>query len=93
MYKRQVFQMDVIINGSDDIFLRNMLRDQLMDVLPDGLCQLFRIRRILFQDLRQDRIIYQLGNAQFFWITAVSYTHLDVYKRQPSDRSEGQPFL
>ena len=64
-----VFQMDVIINGSDDIFLRNMLRDQLMDVLPDGLCQLFRIRRILFQDLRQDRIIYQLGNAQFFWIT------------------------
>ena len=60
-----VFQMDIIINGSQDVFLRNMLRYQLMDVLPDSFRQLFRILGIFFQDLCQDRIIYQLGNAQF----------------------------
>ena len=30
-----VFQMDIIINGSQNVFLCNMLRYQLMDVFPD----------------------------------------------------------
>ena len=60
-----VFQMDIIINGSQNVFLCNMLRYQLMNVFPDSFRQFFRILGIFFQDLRQDRIIYQFGNAQF----------------------------
>ena len=36
-----------------------------MDVFPDSFRQFFRILGIFFQNLRQDRIIYQFGDAQF----------------------------
>ena len=31
------FQMHVVVDGSDDIFLRNMLRNQVMDISADNL--------------------------------------------------------
>ena len=32
-----LFQMHVVVDGSDDIFLRNMLRNQVMDISADHL--------------------------------------------------------
>ena len=63
-----VFQMDIIINGSDNVFLCNMLRYQFMHVLLDSLCQTFRILAVLFQNLCQNRIIYGFRYAQFSWV-------------------------
>ena len=59
-----VLQMDVIVNGSQNVFLGNMLRDQLMDVLTDRLRKLLRISGMLIQNFLQLRIIYQLRHAK-----------------------------
>ncbi len=59
-----VFQMDVIINGSQNIFLRNMLRNQFMYILLDRLRKHLRIVTVLLQNLLKDRIINQLCNAK-----------------------------
>ena len=46
-----VLQMNVIVNGSKDIFLRNMLWNQLMYILADRLGQLSGIAAVLVQNL------------------------------------------
>ncbi len=60
-----VLQMDIIINGSKDIFLRNMLRNQFVHILVDRFRQHLRIVAVLLQNLLQHRIINQLRDAQF----------------------------
>ena len=65
---KTVLQMHIIINGSNNIFLRNVLGNQLMDILLNCIRKRFGIFRIFFQKLRQNRIIYQFRNAQFFGI-------------------------
>ena len=60
-----VLQMDIIINGSKDIFLRNMLRNQFVYILVDRFRQHLRIVAVLLQDLLQHGIINQLRDAQF----------------------------
>jgi len=52
-----VFQMHIIVNGSKNIFLCNVLRNQLMDVTMDRCFQIVLIF-IFFHQLCQSRIIY-----------------------------------
>ena len=52
-----VLQMDVIVNGSNDIFLGNMLRNQLVNITLHGCLKLLRIGGF-FQYFFQSRIIY-----------------------------------
>ena len=59
-----ILQMHVIVNGSQNIFLGNMLGYQFMYILLDRFCQLLGIIAELFQDLCQNRIIYQLMNTE-----------------------------
>ena len=60
-----ILKMDIIVDRSDDIFFRNMLRNQLVYAPADSVRKRFRIRGILLQDRHQRRIVNQLRNAQF----------------------------
>ncbi|GFH92745.1 hypothetical protein IMSAGC002_04017 [Lachnospiraceae bacterium] len=60
-----VFQVNIIIYGSNNIFLRNVLRYQFMHVLLYGFCQFFRVIAVIIQNLRQNRIINQFRDSQF----------------------------
>ena len=52
-----VLQMHVIVDGSNDILLRDMLRNQLMDAVMDGFFDGIQIV-IFFQNFFKYRIIY-----------------------------------
>ena len=52
-----IFQMDIIVNGSKNIFLCNMLRDQIVDIAADRLFDILEVT-IFFQYRLQRRIIY-----------------------------------
>ena len=52
-----VLQMHVIVDGSDDILFRDMLRNQLMDAVMDGFFDGIQIV-IFFQNFFKNRIIY-----------------------------------
>ncbi len=63
-----ILQMDVIVNGSQNVFLCNMLRNQFVYILADHLCKLRRIAAVLVKNLLQNRIINQFRNAQLLGI-------------------------
>jgi len=52
-----VLQMHIVVDGSKNIFLRNMLRDQFMNRFPDCILDVFRIF-IFFQYFFKNRIVY-----------------------------------
>ena len=52
-----VLQMDIVVDGSDDILFRDMLRNQLLDAVMDGLFDGIQIV-IFFQIFFKNRIIY-----------------------------------
>ena len=60
-----VFQMDIIVNGCNDVILRDMLRDQVVDVAADHALHLIDIACGLLDDACQDRIVYLLCHAHF----------------------------
>ena len=62
-----VFQMHVVVDGSENIFLCDMFRNQVVDVTFDRLFDLFDIG-IFLQDLFQNRIVYFLFDAKFFLV-------------------------
>ena len=49
---------------------------------PHAVAESFRRLLRVFREIRGDRKIFLFLIAFFFYIDAVSYTHLDVYKRQ-----------
>ena len=53
-----LLQVHIIVNGSKDIFLCNVLRNQVVDVPADSLFQLLWIRASFFQDRSQGRVVY-----------------------------------
>ena len=57
--------MHIIINGSKNIFLGDMFRDQFVHILFDGLGQLSRIFAELLKNLLQHRIVHPLRHAKF----------------------------
>ena len=61
---KAILQMHVIVNGCQNVILRNVLRNQLGSLAANRFFQLFRIR-ILFHQLFQNRIIYQFLDAEF----------------------------
>ena len=63
-----ILQMHIIVDGSQDIFLGNMLGYQFMYVLLDCFCQLLGIIAELFQDLGQNRIVYQFMDTEILGI-------------------------
>ena len=63
-----ILQMHIIVDGSQDIFLGNMLGYQFMYVLLDCFCQLLGIIAELFQDLCQNRIVYQFMDTEILGI-------------------------
>ena len=58
-----IFQMHVVVNGSQNIFLRNMHGDQLMHIFLNGSFYIINII-VLVQNGFQHRIVNQLGDAQ-----------------------------
>ena len=63
-----VLDVHVVINGSKNIFLGNMLRNKLMNILSQSFAQSLRIITVFLYQLLKDRVIYQLGNTQFLRI-------------------------
>ncbi len=65
-----VFQVHVVVDGSKDVFLRNVLRDQLVNTLSEGVCKRFGIRIVLIlkEDLSQRGIVNQFSDSEFFGI-------------------------
>ena len=61
-----VLKMNVIVNGSKNVFLRNMLRDQIVDISSDHTFHLIDISGGFLNNSRQDRIIHLLCHAYFF---------------------------
>ena len=82
-----VLQMHVIVNGSQNIFLGDMLRNQLVHILADCFCKRFGILRILFQNLCQYRIVYQLCHAQLLGITVYIVSQLNHHAGKHFDFS------
>ena len=60
-----ILQMNIIVNRSKNIFLRNMLRNQIVNISVDRILEFIDITCCLFQDCSQNRIIYLLCHAQF----------------------------
>ena len=65
-----VFQMHIVVDGSENIFLCNMLGDQLMNTLFQSIRQRLGILIVLIlkKDLPQCGIINELCDAEFFGI-------------------------
>ena len=59
-----VLQMHIVVDGSQNVFLSNMLGYQFMYILFDSFCQLLGILSELLQDLSQNRIVYQFVNTE-----------------------------
>ena len=72
-----VLQMHVIINRSKDIFLGNVLRDQIVQVALDQDLQLVNVSRALLQKPFQNRVIYLLRHAHFLRVNV--YDGLQVH--------------
>ena len=72
-----IFQMDIIVNGSNDIFLGNMLRNQFMYIFMNCFCKFFRIFSIFFNNLGKYRIVNKLCNSKCLCIAL--YKVVDVY--------------
>ena len=62
-----VLQMHVIVDGSKNIFLGNMLGNQVVDIPADRRLRYPLSSRLLLQNLSQHRIVYQFRNAQLPW--------------------------
>ncbi len=59
-----LFQMHAVVNRSKNVFLCDVLWNQLMDIFMDCFLKSFLITSIHFiQDTTQYRIVYKLGNA------------------------------
>ena len=56
--------MHVVVDGSENIFLCDMFRNQVVNVTFDRLFDLFDIG-IFLQDLFQNRVVYFLVDAKF----------------------------
>ena len=52
-----IFQMHIVVNGSQNIFFGNMLRNKIMDISLDSGFDVFEII-IFFQDFFKYRIVY-----------------------------------
>ena len=65
---QSVLQVHIIINGSKNIFLGNVLGDQIMDISADRIFQLLDISCGLLQKAGQYRIVYQLCHAHFLGV-------------------------
>ena len=57
-----VLKMHVIVDRSEDIFLRDVLRDQLVDALSQLSRKILAVK-VLIQNLLQDRIVDELSDA------------------------------
>ena len=57
-----VLEMNIVINGGEDVLLRDMLRDEVVDPAPQGHGQLV-LREVLIQNLLQHGKIDQLRDA------------------------------
>ncbi len=79
-----VLEMHVVVYGSDDIFLRDVLRNQLADALLDRICKGFRLRVVLIlqQDLAKFRIVHLLGNAKLLRIAVHEVGDVDHQVRE-----------
>ena len=62
-----IFQMDIIVNGCQNILFCNMLWNQIMDIPSDRLFNIVDII-VLFQNAFQHRIIYQFRDSYLFRI-------------------------
>ena len=52
-----IFQMHIVVNGSQNIFFGNMLRNKIMDISLNSGFDVFEII-IFFQDFFKHRIVY-----------------------------------
>ena len=82
---KPIFQMDIIINGSYDIFLRNMLRYQIVDIPPDRILKLVDIAAGLFQKPCEHRIIHLLRHSDFFRINIHNSRNINHHIRDDLD--------
>ena len=74
-----VFQMHIVVNGSKDIFLCNMLRNQFMNTLSERFRKCLRIIVVLIlqKDLSERGIINEFCNAQFLGIAVHIVCNVD----------------
>ena len=72
-----VLKMHIVVDGRKDIFLRDMLRDQVVDITLDQPLHLIDISCRLLDDACQDRIVYLLLHADFLRIDV--HNSLKVY--------------
>ena len=63
-----VLKMNIIVDGSENVFLCNMLRDQVVDVTPDHALHLIDVACGFFDDACQNRIVNLLRHADLFRI-------------------------
>ena len=65
-----VLKMHIVVDGSQDIFLGNMLRNQVVDIASDHALHLVDISGSLLDDACQHRIVHLLLHADFVGINA-----------------------
>ena len=82
-----ILQMHVIVNRSKNIFLRNMLRNQVVNISVDRILEFIDITCCLFQDCSQNRIIYLLCHAQFSRIYVYDCIQINHHVRENFDLS------
>ena len=72
------FQMHIIVNGSDDIFLCNVLRDQVVNVSADQSLKLLLAHILCFlEEIRENRIEYRFCNTDLCRIKGNVCTEID----------------
>ena len=74
---QSIFQMDIIINGRNNVLFRNMLRYQIMNIPADSIFQFVNIAARLLKDPLKNRIIHLLCNPYFLRVNL--YHSLQVY--------------
>ena len=72
-----VFQMHIIINRSKNVFLRNVLWNQVVNVTLYQRFQFINVPCTLLKQPFQDRIIHLLCNTHFHWVDI--HNSLQVY--------------
>ena len=64
LISKAIFQMHVVVNGSENVFPCDMLRNQVMNAAVNRIFNVFHIR-ILSKNFLQSRIIYFFRHAHF----------------------------
>ena len=80
------FKMHIIVNGSKNIFLSNVLRNKLINILSDNISKTLRILiSILCKNISERRIIYILCDSELFRVAIDKACNINHHIRKNLD--------